>query len=93
MATVGFVGLGIMGRPMLRNLLKAGHTVIAYGRTPAKLDAAVADGAQRAHRTPTSARALPSSSPCCPTVLKSKRSFSAPTESSPVQSPARSSST
>jgi len=47
MATIGFVGLGIMGRPMLKNLLKAGHTVIAYGRTPAKLDAAVADGAQR----------------------------------------------
>jgi len=47
MATVGFVGLGIMGRPMLRNLLKAGHTVVAYGRTPAKLDAVVADGAQR----------------------------------------------
>jgi 2-hydroxy-3-oxopropionate reductase len=47
MATVGFVGLGIMGRPMLRNLLKSGHTVIAYGRTPAKLDSAVADGAQR----------------------------------------------
>jgi 2-hydroxy-3-oxopropionate reductase len=47
MATIGFVGLGIMGRPMLRNLLKAGHTVVAYGRTPAKLDAAVADGAQR----------------------------------------------
>ena len=47
MATIGFIGLGIMGRPMLRNLLKAGHTVVAYGRTPAKLDAAVADGAQR----------------------------------------------
>jgi 2-hydroxy-3-oxopropionate reductase len=47
MATIGFVGLGIMGRPMLKNLLKAGHTVIAYGRTPAKLDAAVAEGAQR----------------------------------------------
>jgi len=47
MATVGFVGLGIMGRPMLRNLLKAGHTVVAYGRTPSKLDASVADGAQR----------------------------------------------
>jgi 2-hydroxy-3-oxopropionate reductase len=47
MATVGFVGLGIMGRPMLRNLLMAGHTVVAYGRTPAKLDSVVADGAQR----------------------------------------------
>jgi len=48
MATVGFVGLGIMGRPMIRNLLKAGHTVIAYGRNPKKLDACVADGAERA---------------------------------------------
>jgi 2-hydroxy-3-oxopropionate reductase len=47
MATVGFVGLGIMGRPMLRNLLKAGYTVVAYDRTGEKLDAAVADGAQR----------------------------------------------
>jgi 2-hydroxy-3-oxopropionate reductase len=48
MATIGFVGLGIMGRPMLRNLLKAGHTVIAYGRNPEKVNAAVADGAQAA---------------------------------------------
>ena len=47
MATVGFVGLGIMGRPMLKNLLRAGHTVVAYGRTAAKIDACVADGTQR----------------------------------------------
>ena len=48
MATIGFVGLGIMGRPMLRNLLKAGHTVVAYGRNPEKVKAAAADGAQAA---------------------------------------------
>jgi 2-hydroxy-3-oxopropionate reductase len=47
MATIGFIGLGIMGRPMVRNLLKAGHTVIAYGRAKATLDACVADGAGR----------------------------------------------
>jgi 2-hydroxy-3-oxopropionate reductase len=47
MATIGFVGLGIMGRPMLKNLLKAGHTVVAYGRNAEKLDAAVNDGALR----------------------------------------------
>jgi 2-hydroxy-3-oxopropionate reductase len=47
MATLGFVGLGIMGRPMLNNLLKAGHTVVAYGRTASKLDACVKDGAER----------------------------------------------
>ncbi len=47
MANIGFVGLGIMGRPMLNNLLKAGHTVVAYGRTSSRLDAVVSDGAQR----------------------------------------------
>jgi 2-hydroxy-3-oxopropionate reductase len=45
MATIGFIGLGIMGRPMAKNLMKAGHTVIAYGRTRAKVDALVSDGA------------------------------------------------
>jgi len=48
MATIGFIGLGIMGRPMLRNLLKAGHTVIAYDSFTKALDSSVADGAQRA---------------------------------------------
>jgi 2-hydroxy-3-oxopropionate reductase len=48
MATIGFIGLGIMGRPMLRNLLKAGHTVIAYDSFTQALDSSVADGAQRA---------------------------------------------
>jgi 2-hydroxy-3-oxopropionate reductase len=32
---------------MLKNLLKAGHTVVAYGRNAEKLDAAVNDGALR----------------------------------------------
>jgi 2-hydroxy-3-oxopropionate reductase len=36
-----------MGRPMLKNLLKAGHTVVAYGRNEEKLDAVVKDGAVR----------------------------------------------
>jgi 2-hydroxy-3-oxopropionate reductase len=48
MATLGFVGLGIMGRPMMNNLLKAGHTVVAYTRNVKTLDACVAGGAQRA---------------------------------------------
>ena len=30
MAQIGFIGLGIMGRPMARNLLKAGYSLIAY---------------------------------------------------------------
>lgn len=48
MATLGFVGLGIMGRPMMNNLLKAGHTVVAYTRNAKTLDGCVAGGAQRA---------------------------------------------
>jgi 2-hydroxy-3-oxopropionate reductase len=45
---IGFVGLGIMGRPMSKNLLKAGYTVRAYDIVPALIDDAVAAGAQRA---------------------------------------------
>ena len=48
MANLGFVGLGIMGRPMLNNLIKAGHKVVAYTRNSKTLDASVAAGAQRA---------------------------------------------
>jgi 2-hydroxy-3-oxopropionate reductase len=29
---LGFIGLGIMGKPMAKNLLKAGHELIVYGR-------------------------------------------------------------
>lgn len=44
---VGFIGLGIMGLPMARNLLKAGFPVIAYNRSPAKVDQVAEDGAER----------------------------------------------
>jgi 2-hydroxy-3-oxopropionate reductase len=47
MAKIGFVGLGIMGRPMMKNLLKAGHSVVAYTRTASVLDACVGEGAER----------------------------------------------
>jgi len=44
---IGFIGLGIMGNPMSRNLMKAGHTLVVYDIVPALLDAAVAQGAAR----------------------------------------------
>lgn len=45
---IGFVGLGIMGRPMCKNLLKAGYTVAAYDPFAAEaLDDVVACGAIR----------------------------------------------
>jgi len=33
---VGFIGIGVMGRPMVLNLLKAGHDVTIYARHPEK---------------------------------------------------------
>lgn len=43
--TVGFIGLGIMGRPMARNLMKAGFEVVVWNRSRPGIEALVADGA------------------------------------------------
>jgi 3-hydroxyisobutyrate dehydrogenase-like beta-hydroxyacid dehydrogenase len=53
---IGFIGLGQMGAAMARNLLKAGHEVTVWNRSPGKADALVADGASRA-ATPADAAA------------------------------------
>ena len=45
---VGFVGLGQMGSGMAASLLKAGHEVIVYNRTPAKAEPLIAQGARAA---------------------------------------------
>jgi 2-hydroxy-3-oxopropionate reductase len=42
---IGFIGLGIMGKPMVRNLLKAGYPVSVYNRSQPAIDELVADGA------------------------------------------------
>jgi 3-hydroxyisobutyrate dehydrogenase-like beta-hydroxyacid dehydrogenase len=42
---VGFIGLGHMGAGMAANLLKAGHRVTVFNRTPAKAEALIAHGA------------------------------------------------
>jgi 3-hydroxyisobutyrate dehydrogenase len=42
---VGFIGLGIMGRPMALNLVQAGFPLTVYNRTPAKCEPLVAAGA------------------------------------------------
>ncbi len=46
--TIGFIGLGLMGRPMAKNLLKAGHALVVHSRSPAPVDDLVAAGALRA---------------------------------------------
>jgi 3-hydroxyisobutyrate dehydrogenase-like beta-hydroxyacid dehydrogenase len=45
---VGVVGTGIMGAPMARNLLRAGHAVTVHNRTPARAAALVSAGATAA---------------------------------------------
>lgn len=42
---IGFIGLGIMGAGMARNLLKAGFAVTVWNRTAAKMEPLVAEGA------------------------------------------------
>jgi 3-hydroxyisobutyrate dehydrogenase len=43
---IGFIGLGLMGRPMAANLLKNGFSVVVWNRTPGKSDALAAAGAK-----------------------------------------------
>lgn len=46
MAKIGWIGLGNMGNPMSKNLLKAGHEVTVWNRTKSKADEVLAEGAK-----------------------------------------------
>jgi 3-hydroxyisobutyrate dehydrogenase-like beta-hydroxyacid dehydrogenase len=48
--TIGIIGMGIMGRPMARNLLKAGFPLVVHNRHPEVTDTFVALGACAANR-------------------------------------------
>ena len=43
---IGFIGLGIMGRPMARNLLKAGYPLVVHSRSRGPVDEIVRAGAK-----------------------------------------------
>jgi 2-hydroxy-3-oxopropionate reductase len=45
---IGFIGLGIMGRPMAKNLLKAGHGLVVHNRSRAVVDELGREGAKMA---------------------------------------------
>ncbi|MDT8902916.1 2-hydroxy-3-oxopropionate reductase [Anaeroselena agilis] len=45
---LGFIGLGIMGKPMSKNLLKAGYSLVVYDLNAAAVDEIVAAGAEAA---------------------------------------------
>jgi 2-hydroxy-3-oxopropionate reductase len=48
METIGLVGLGIMGKPMARNLLRAGYPLVVHNRSHSAVDELVALGARAA---------------------------------------------
>jgi 3-hydroxyisobutyrate dehydrogenase-like beta-hydroxyacid dehydrogenase len=54
---IGFIGLGQMGLPMARNLLKAGHSVTVYNRTRSRAEELRADGAQIAEQAADACKA------------------------------------
>jgi len=45
MERIGFIGLGAMGKPMVRNLMKAGYPVNALTRTRSRIEDLLAEGA------------------------------------------------
>ena len=48
MLKVGYIGLGLMGKSMARNILKAGFPLVVHNRSQAAVDELVAEGAIRA---------------------------------------------
>lgn len=49
MLKVGYIGLGLMGKSIARNILKAGFSLTVHNRSRASVDELVAEGAQRAN--------------------------------------------
>jgi len=49
MLKVGYIGLGLMGKSMARNILKAGFPVLVHNRSQSAVDELVAEGAARAN--------------------------------------------
>jgi 3-hydroxyisobutyrate dehydrogenase len=58
MAKVGFIGVGNMGGPMARNLLKAGHEVKAFDLSKEAMDRVAEAGAKRAQSAQDAARGV-----------------------------------
>jgi 2-hydroxy-3-oxopropionate reductase len=46
--TIGFIGLGVMGKPMAKNLIKAGFSLVVYNRSRDAVDEVAAAGAKAA---------------------------------------------
>jgi len=49
MLKIGYIGLGLMGKPMAKNILKAGYPLVVHNRSQAKVEELVAEGAVAAY--------------------------------------------
>ncbi len=56
---IGFIGLGIMGKPMAKNLIKAGHELIVYDVVSANVEQVVEAGAKAGSSAEAVAEACP----------------------------------
>lgn len=52
MGKIGFIGLGIMGKPMAKNLIKAGHELVVYNRSAGAVEELVETGKAVAASSP-----------------------------------------
>ena len=66
---IGFIGLGIMGRPMAKNLLKAGYDITVDSHSPAAAAELEACGARRLNRSCWVQTALPPTCSPAPPLL------------------------
>ncbi len=48
MERVGFIGLGIMGKPMAKNIMKSGYDLVVYNRSQASVQELIKEGAEAA---------------------------------------------
>ena len=71
---VGFVGLGIMGKPMARNVMEAGYDLVVQNRSRGPVDELAQDGASAAGSPREVAERATWSSPCFRTRPTSERS-------------------
>ena len=56
---IGFIGLGIMGKPMAKNLMKAGHELVVYDVIKENVDHLVASGASAVNSSKAVAEQCP----------------------------------
>ena len=78
--TIGFIGLGVMGLPMARNLQRAGYKLLVHNLTPSKAEALARGGAKVAaspREVAECGHTLSRSSPILPPSSRSWRALRA----------------